>query len=811
MKESFVMNQDSSKNVQQPKRMLRRKFLLSVVVIAFCVYFFNPFKPKALKTKKRLVILGFDGADPRLVEKWIDELPNLRKMMNMGVYKRMHTCYPPESPVAWSCFAIGANPGKHGVYDFLRRPVGSYFPSYESFVKKGHPRFLFKMFPIKMPKALRRRGGIAFWDVLSKFGVRSSMIEVPVTFPPPKLSHGRALSGLGVPDIRGIQATFHHFIYDKNSAKPLDTSSTFGGKIEELKPEGDWLMGHIWGPYDPIVDQEKRNKSIERVDAMLEKIEWSAHLGTLQGSKNFGEDKRTKLLDSLNYSVCGTIAYQEYLESEDFENRIQRLKHVLLAGKPYVKEKGVEATQTRVNHQKAHKKVQYLEDEIATMSKPIKLKVYFRKFDEETVEIKTGDNLQKVKLNQWSDWFSLAFPVMSFVKARAICRFYPQEISNDKIKVYMTSPDIDPRKPIIPISHPKGFSKDLADWLGEPYKTRGWASETHGLKDGHLDEDGYISDLNHLMDQREKKIFETFERTENNFFISVMSETDRVAHMFYRFIDTGHPMYDPVLAKKYKDVIKDIYIRMDKVVGRMMEKIKNDPDASLIVMSDHGFASFRYQVHINKWLLDNGFLSLKGSKLQATNIKLESLLQGENAEWFNYVDWKKTKAYSMGLGQIYINKLGREPLGIVKDKEYLSVCKDIVAKMQTLVDDRPERNNEPVVAYVKRRDEIWSGPFANDEHDCPDLQVCFNSPYRVSWQTCLGGISPGHVVEDNMETWSGDHCSMAAEQVPGIFFCNRPIKKKDVSIMDFAPTVLRYFGLKPPKAMEGKDLGIQGK
>ncbi len=802
------MNNASPKIVNKPKKLLRRKFLLTVVVVAFCFYFFNPFKPKAFKTKKRLIILGFDGADPRLVEKWMSELPNLSKMMNMGVYKRMQTCYPPESPVAWSCFAVGGNPGQHGVYDFLRRPVGSYFPTYESFVKKGHPRFIFKMIPIKMPKALRRRGGVAFWDILSKFGVRSSMIEVPITFPPPKLNHGRALSGLGVPDIRGIQATFHHFIYDKNPETPLDKTSTFGGMIEELKPEGDWLMGHIWGPYDPIVDDEKRKKSIERVDLLLEEIEWWAHLGSLQGPKNFKQDERANLLDRLNMNVCSLIAYQEYLESEEFENRIQRVKNFLLSGKSYIKEDGVEATQTRINIQKVRKNAKYLKDEIDTMGKPIKLKVYFRAKDKETVEIKTGDNLQQVKLKQWSDWFSLSFPIMSFVKARAICRFYPQEITDNTLKVYMTSPDIDPRKPIIPISQPKGFSKDLADWLGEPYKTRGWASETHGLKDGHLGEDGYISDLNHLMNQREKKLFETFERTENNFFISVFSETDRVAHMFYRFIDEGHPMYDPVLAKKYKDVIKSIYKRMDTIVGRMLEKLGNDPDASLIVMSDHGFSSFRYQVHINKWLLDNGFLALKVSKLQATNIKLEVLLQGENAEYFQYVDWKKTKAYSMGLGQIYINKAGREPLGIVKDAEYDAVCKDIAQKMETLVDDREGRNNTPVVAYVKRRDEIWSGPFANDEHDCPDLQVCFNSPYRVSWQTCLGGISPGNVVEDNMETWSGDHCSMAAEQVPGIFFCNRPIKKNDVSIMDFAPTVVRYFGLKPPKAMEGKDLGI---
>ncbi|MGC9329160.1 MAG: alkaline phosphatase family protein [Candidatus Hinthialibacter sp.] len=247
---------------------------------------------------------------------------------------------------------------------------------------------------------------------------------------------------------------------------------------------------------------------------------------------------------------------------------------------------------------------------------------------------------------------------------------------------------------------------------------------------------------------------------------------------------------------------------MDEIVGRMMDKISGDPDATLMVMSDHGFSPFSYQVDLNLWLVENGFMKLKGSSLQKTDKKLAELLKGGSAEYFEYVDWSGTKAYSMGLGQIYINKKGREPLGVVEDQDYDSVCDDIAAKLSVLKDEREGRNNASVIAHVKKRSEIWSGPYGDDAHDCPDLQVCFHSSYRVAWQTCLGGISTGKIVDDNLERWSGDHCSMNPDEVPGMFFCNKKIKSPDVSIYDFCPTVLRYFGLKVPKDAEGKDLQV---
>jgi len=145
---------DTTNNKKPKKRgFLRRSFLLILIGGVIGYYFFRPYKPERFKTNKRLVLLGFDGADPELIEKWWDELPNLRRLRDQGTWSYLESCVPPESPVAWSCFAVGGNPGQHGVYDFLRRPVGSYQPTVESFVGREYAQFLFGEIPVKMPKA----------------------------------------------------------------------------------------------------------------------------------------------------------------------------------------------------------------------------------------------------------------------------------------------------------------------------------------------------------------------------------------------------------------------------------------------------------------------------------------------------------------------------------------------------------------------------------------------------------------------------------------------------------------------------------
>src|SRR6266487_4778918 len=161
---------------------------------------------------KRAVIVGFDGMDPELAQRFISEgkLPNLAKLQQQGTFRKLRTTFPAISPVAWSTFMTGVNPGKHNIYDFLARDENNYLPFLSSAEIRGPKRSVkIGKYTIPLGKARIKgmRKGTPFWHWLGKAGIFSSVIRVPVTFPPEKFP-GVLLSGMSVPDLKGSQGTF---------------------------------------------------------------------------------------------------------------------------------------------------------------------------------------------------------------------------------------------------------------------------------------------------------------------------------------------------------------------------------------------------------------------------------------------------------------------------------------------------------------------------------------------------------------------------------------------------------------------------
>ena len=215
------------------------------------------------------------------------------------------------------------------------------------------------------------------------------------------------------------------------------------------------------------------------------------------------------------------------------------------------------------------------------------------------------------------------------------------------------------------------------------------------------------------------------------------------------------------------------------------------------MLSDHGFHSFKHGVNLNTWLIDAGFMARQQQKVSDKN--LDDMFGGGGQFWEN-VDWSRTKAYSLGLGQIYFNMRGREGQGIVGEgDEYTRLTEELAAKLMTMTDPK---TGARMVTAVYKRDEVYSGPFMAN---APDLQVGFADGYRVSWQTSLGGSPPG-LLYDNMRKWSGDHCSFDYQGIPGAIITTRKVTSDRVRIIDVAPTVLKYFGVPIPKEMDGKPL-----
>jgi predicted AlkP superfamily phosphohydrolase/phosphomutase len=166
------------------------------------------------------------------------------------------------------------------------------------------------------------------------------------------------------------------------------------------------------------------------------------------------------------------------------------------------------------------------------------------------------------------------------------------------------------------------------------------------------------------------------------------------------------------------------------------------------------------------------------------------------------VDWSRTRAYALGLGQIYLNLKGREKSGILdRGPETDKLMAEIREKLLAVKD--PD-TGELVISNVSLGRDIFHGPRAAE---AADLQVDFRSGYRTSWQTSLGAIPSGIVVA-NMKKWSGDHCASDPADTQGIFFSNRSLISAEPSIYDVAPTVLQVLGVAPPGKLDGKPLPL---
>ena len=165
--------------------------------------------PVRAQPRQRFIIVGFDGMDPHVADRLMaaGKLPNLAWMRDHGAMRRLQTTNPAQSPVAWSAFSTGMNPGKTRIYDFLRRNPVNYYPDFSTVtVRRG--KFAFGIIPTRAPAVINNRQGETFWRLASARGVQTAVLEAPIDFPPERLQNGVLLSGLGVPDIRGTMGTF---------------------------------------------------------------------------------------------------------------------------------------------------------------------------------------------------------------------------------------------------------------------------------------------------------------------------------------------------------------------------------------------------------------------------------------------------------------------------------------------------------------------------------------------------------------------------------------------------------------------------
>ena len=637
----------------------------------------------------RVIVLGIDGLDPDLLAQVIAEHPvrmrNFAELVKEGGLNRLSTSTPPQSPVAWSSFITGLDPGGHGIFDFIHRDPRTREVA-TSITRGGDPTTLALGSEFQLPiggGSESNRSGQAFWELLAEQGVCADVWRMPANFPVVP-SKGWSFSGMMTPAIDSAYGEYHLF-----TTVPSANSVAGAGKIELVQRFGDRITAALPGPPNP-----------------------------------FRQD-----------GTQATIPLEISIDSK--------------AG---------------------------------------------------AAVLEFGGQALVLKPGQWSDFVRVSFPLLpaGTSSVAGIVRFYLRAL--EPFELYASPVNIDPLAPITPVSAPQDASATVAKALGL-YYTQGMPEDVNALKDQALTDAEFMQQSTLVHDEGVRLLDYALARWNANpqggFLFFYFSGVDLCSHMMWRHGDAAHPFHDERFAASsdeswthrkgstWREVLTDVYLRMDPVLGRIREHIGRD--TLLIVMSDHGFESWQRKFNLNTWLLDQGYLVLKpGAERDLA-----------------HVDWSKTRAYGVGFNALYLNLAGREGTperdpGIVKPgPEADALLAELKTKLEALRDT--EQGNAQPILRVDLAREIYHGARLDE---APDLLVGYNAGYGNSDASTLGRI-PKDVFEPNLGgTFNGNHL-MAPELVEGTLLTNGKVLEGKHGLEDMTVEILKRFGIQPGAGVRG--------
>lgn len=264
-----------------------------------------------------------------------------------------------------------------------------------------------------------------------------------------------------------------------------------------------------------------------------------------------------------------------------------------------------------------------------------------------------------------------------------------------------------------------------------------------------------------------------------DFFMMVEMGTDRVHHAFWKFADPSHSKYQP--GNPWEHVIRDYYQYVDGQVGELLRVAP--PDATVLVVSDHGAKCMDGGICINEWLVQKGYLVLKEYPQKPT--RLSDLA----------VDWPRTRAWSEGgyYARVFLNVQGREPQGLVSPAEY-QVFRDRLARE---IEAIPDHNGRPIGTRVLKPEQLYR----RVNGVAPDLFAYFG---QLRWRS-VGTIGLGAVQTFDNDT-GPDDANHAEDGIYILAGLGIPAGARwdGAQIMDVAPTLLRLYGMDVPADMQGR-------
>jgi predicted AlkP superfamily phosphohydrolase/phosphomutase len=434
-------------------------------------------------------------------------MPNFRRLMQVGGFTEMHSSIPPQSPVAWSDFAVGANAGVHGIFDFIHRDPKTMTP-YFSTSRVGEAKHTVSFagwdIPLGSGVAEQLREGKPFWEYLGDAGIPTTIFKLPGNFPvyDKKVN---TVSGMGTPDLLGSYGMFSFY----TSLPPDNYKEITGGTIVPVQIVNNKITAELVGPVNSLKEDKPniripfvvlRDPENEVVKILIEDHELIMAAGEWSGwiPLSFDAVPHLKALKG----ICKLLVRQIHPHFEMYVSPIN---------------------------------------------------------------IDPSDQ---------------ALPVTAPPD-------YGRELV-DRVGLFVTKGlPADTKALTYDVLHEDEYIQLSGQILDESRRLMGY-------------------ELNKLKARAAGVLFFYF------------SNVDQDSHMYWRAIDKDHPLYTRELAQKYSNVIRNLYGQVDETLGHVMKTFDvTDNNFTLIVMSDHGFAPFYRCVNLNTWLLNNGYVVLNRSAAKA--------------------------------------------------------------------------------------------------------------------------------------------------------------------------------------------------
>jgi len=696
----------------------------------------------------RVVVFGVDGLDPEMLQERIDRgmLPNFKKLVESGAnFQSLQTSWPPQSPVAWSNFISGTNPGKHGLYDFIHvdRDSHNNYGIGSSMVETDPVKMEMTLFGYDIPlmggDIRSSRKSPAFWESMAAEGVPVYVHRMPASYPLED-SGAVVFPDMGTPDLTGA-ASGVSYLWTEDPAKSSSTSDST--RMEKVK--------------------------LNRRRAELWKL----------STKMYGPNDTALNVDDLKADQ------REAVEAGNNQ----------LANQIEVQIKTKQEVTTPVTF--------LIDDPTGTPQLAVEIEGAYA----------------VAGLGEWSNWVKIEFGMLGgLIPVSGYTRF--RFDAAEPFEVYATPIQFDPHNPASPISTPAEAASELADAIG-PYFVQGFPDAYKSYKSKILDTSGFINESDMVMEERIKMMhygLDQIDETGGLLFLYTGS-LDMRCHMLWHATDDAHPHQEeagtyhgqPFDGMTFEQQIDRVYMQVDAMLGAMLARIEgmeaeHGTPIELIVMSDHGFAPFYRKMHINDWLVKEGYLVLKEgqTKTGAHGLALELDEDEQPIPGSGAIDWSKSRAYCIGFNGIILNRVDREPEGIVTKGAAEALLTEITSKLVALND-----GGQQVLTSVVRARDVFHGP-EEVVRLAPDLQLGFNVGFGASDECAVGGITgdwqQGVFIVDNDSRWSGSHLMDPALVRGTIIAESGKSFSKDPALEDITATLYSLFGLSVPEDMDGVPL-----